>query len=281
VYAVSAAIALAVGVRVWRGRRNAQVVKAYLKVAEQVEYNCITVEPFFRYLYHLRGVISTRPKDEVLHFDSSPEKLLESYVKQEMRNADPDYQLLDERLSWRLKSSPSIEINLPATPWMNEFVRRLGHSKTGPGSVAAVVARLDEAIDCLRDLPRNIQIVPGISADGKVGVHLQERSKDQTRREYVQGYLVLAALWSLHSALLLTHGRTWEDVLANYERLILAFGPPVAGYALMRIAFWVRPVSQRPKQSQESLKSFLFHPLGDQHPAGEEMRAGVRAPAGR
>jgi hypothetical protein len=278
---MSAAIALGVGVRVWAGRRNARAVKAYLNVAEEVERNCITAEAFFRYLGHIRGVISTRSKDEVLHFDTAPEKLLESYVKQEIRNADPDYKLFDEALSCRLKSFPAVEISLPATPWMNAFVARMESSPHGPASVAAVVARLDQAIHCLRDLPLGIQVLPGISADGKVGVHLQERSKAQTRREYARGYLVLAALWSLHSALLLTHGRTWEDVLVDYERLILAFGPPVAGYVLMRIAFWVRPVSQRRQEPKGSLKSFLLHSLADQRPAGEEIRGEVRVSAGR
>lgn len=283
VYAVIAVTAAAVCFRLWMSRRNARVVKAYLRVFREVQNNCITAESFFRYLCHLKAVIATRSKDEVLQFDTSPEKLLESYVKQQMRNADPEYQLFDERLCWQLKTFPQTEINLPATPWMNEFVVRLEQTKNGPASVSMVVSRLDDAIDFVRDLPQEAQVVPGISTDGRVGVHLQDQPKSQARREYVRGYLVLAALWCLHAALLLTHGRTWAEVLAEPERLILAFGPPLGGYALMRIAFWVRPLSQRARQPEGALKGFMLHSLREDAPAGKEIRAGasMRASAGR
>ena len=280
VYLVILAIAVALGVRLWLSRRNSQVLKSYLRVFTQVQRNCITAESFFRYLCHLKAVLSTRSKDEMLHFETAPEKLLESYVKQQMRNADPEYKLFDERLCWQVKTFPATEINLPATPWMNEFVKRFEPPQGGPASVARVVSRLDEAIDCVRDLPQDIQVVPGISPDGSVGVHLQEQPKAQTRREYVQGYLILALLWCLHSALLLTHGRTWQEVFGDQERLILAFGPPLAGYALMRVAFWVRPVTQRAKQPEASLKYFLFHSLGENRARHDKIRQ-VRVSAGR
>lgn len=282
VYVVIAVLAMAVSVRLWLARRNAQVVRAYMRVFSTVQANCITAEPFFRHLCHLKAVLSTRPKDEVLHFDTAPEKLLESYVKQQMRNADPEYKLFDERLCWQLKTIPPTEINLPATPWMNEFVVSLGPPQPGPSSVASTVARLNEAIDCVRDLPHDIQVVPGVSADGRVGVHLQEPSKLRARRDYVRGYLVLAALWCLHSALLLAHGRTWGQLANDPERLILAFGPPLAGYALMRIAFWVRPVVQRVKEPEAvSLRSFLFQSLGDRPATAEKMHVDARVSAGR
>jgi hypothetical protein len=278
---VIAAAAAIVGFSVWMSRRNARTIRAYLRVFDEVQRDCITAEPFFRYLCHLKAVIATRSKDEVLHFETAPEKLLESYVKQLMRNADPEYKLFDERLCWQLKTFPPTRINLPATPWMNELVVRMDQPANGPASVSRVMSRLDDAIDCVRDLPRDIQVVPGLSADGKVGVHLQEQSKAAARREYARGYLVLAALWSLHSALLLTHGRTWAQVFAESERLILAFGPPLAGYALMRVAFWVRPVRQRASKTEGALQSFLVYSLGEKTPPGEEIRASMRASAGR
>jgi hypothetical protein len=283
VYAVVAVIAAAVCFRLWVSRRNARIVKTYLQVFSQVQSNCISAGPFFRYLCHLKAVIATRSKDEVLQFDTSPNKLLESYVKQQMRNADPEYKLFDERLCWQLKTIPPSEINLPATPWMNEFVMRLDHSGNGPGSVAMVVSRLDDAIDCVRDIPEEMQLVPGISADGKVGVHLGDQPASQARREYVRGYLVLAALWCLHSALLIAHGRTWADVLADPERLMLAFGPPLGGYLLMRIAFWVRPVRQRARQPQEAFRGFALHSLREDASASNKMHSGasMRASAGR
>ena len=283
VYTVIAVIAAAVCFRLWMSRRNARIVKAYLQVFHEVENNCITAEPFFRYLCHLKAVIATRSKDEVLHFDTSPEKLLESYVKQQMRNADPEYKLFDERLCWQLKTFPPAEINLPAPPWMNEFVMRVEQARNGPASVAMVVSRLDDAIDCVRDLPQEIQVVPGISTDGRVGVHLQDVPKSRARREYVQGFLVLASLWCLHAALLLTHGRTWAQVLAEPERLMLAFGPPLGGYALMRIAFWVRPLSQRARHPEGVFQGFALHSLREEAAAGKDIRAGasMRASAGR
>ena len=283
VYVVIAVIAAAVCFRLWMSRRNARIVKTYVHVLTEVQSNCITAESFFRYLCHLKAVIATRSKDEVLQFDTSPEKLLESYVKQQMRNADPEYKLFDERLCWQLKTFPPTEINLPATPWMNEFVMRLDPASNGPGSVSMVVSRLDDAIDCVRDLPQELQVVPGISADGKVGVHLGDQPTSRARREYVQGYLILAALWCLHSALLLTHGRTWAEVLAAPERLILAFGPPLGGYLLMRIAFWVRPLSQRAKQPDGAFMGFALHTLREEAAAGKDIRPGasMRASAGR
>jgi hypothetical protein len=264
-------------------RRNAQVIKAYLRVFDKVQSNCISAEPFFRYLCHLKAVIATRSKDEVLDFDTAPEKLLESYVKQQMRNADPEYKLFDERLCWQLKTFPPTEINLPATPWMNEFVMRLDQAQNGPASVSVVVARIDDAIDCVRDLPQDIQVVPGISADGRVGVHLQDQPKTQSRREYLQGYLILAVLWCLHSALLLTHGRTWAEVLAAPERIILALAPPLGGYVMMRIAFWVRPLSRRARQPEGVFQGFALHSLREEAPASKDIRAGasMRASAGR
>jgi hypothetical protein len=283
VYAVVALIAAAVCFRLWMSRRNARIVKTYLQVFQEVQGNCITAEPFFRYLCHLKAVIATRSKDEVLQFDTSPGKLLESYVKQQMRNADPEYKLFDERLCWQRKTFPPAEINLPATPWMNEFVMRLDQSRNGPASVSMVVSRLDDAIDCVRDLPQQLQVVPGISNDGKVGVHLEEQPRARVRREYVRGYLMLAALWCLHSALLLTHGRTWAEVLAAPERLILAFAPPLGGYVLMRIAFWVRPLSRRASQAEEAFQGFSLHSLRQEAPAADNIRAGasMRASAGR
>ncbi len=283
VYAVIAVTVAVVGFRLWMSRRNARIIKAYLRVFDEVQRNCISAEPFFRYLCHLKAVVSTRSKDEVLQFETAPEKLLESYVKQQMRNADPEYKLFDERLCWQLKTFPPTRINLPATPWMNEFVVRMDQPTNGPASVARVISRLDDAIGCVHDLPRDIQVVPGVSADGKVGVHLQQMDKAKARQEYVRGYLVLSALWCLHSALLLTHGRDWSQVMADSERLILAFGPPLAGYALMRIAFWVRPVTQRAAASEGDLKSFLVYSLRDKATAGNEIRAGasMRASAGR
>lgn len=283
VYAVIAVAAAAVCFRLWMSRRNARVVNAYLQVFHEVQGNCITAEPFFRYLCHLKAVIATRSKDEVLQFDTSPEKLLESYVKQQMRNADPEYKLFDERLCWQLKTFPPAQINLPATPWMNEFVMRLDQPSNGPASVSMVVSRLDDAIDFVRDVPQELQVVPGISADGRVGVHLGDQPKSRARREYVQGYLMLAALWCLHSALLLTHGRTWAEVLADPARLILAFGPPLGGYALMRIAFWVRPLSLRAKQPEAAFGGFALHSLREEAPASKDIRAGasMRASAGR
>jgi hypothetical protein len=277
---VIAAAAAIVGFRVWMSRRNARINKAYLGVFAEVQGHCITAEPFFRYLCHLKAVVATRSKDEVLHFDTAPEKLLESYVKQLMRNSDPEYKLFDERLCWQLKTFPPTRINLPATPWMNEFVMRMEQPANGPASVARVMSRLDDAVDCVRDLPREIQMVPGFSADGKVGVHLQEASKTAARQDYARGYLVLAALWCLHSALLLTHGRTWAQVFSESERLILAFGPPLAGYALMRVAFWVRPVTQRAPKTEGALQSFLVYSR-EKRAAGEEIRASMRASAGR
>jgi hypothetical protein len=71
--------------------------------------------------------------------------------------------------------------------------------------------------------------------------------------------------------------------MAESERLILAFGPPLAGYALLRIAFWVRPVTQRVPKAESDLKSFLVYSLRDEASAGKEIRAGasMRASAGR
>jgi hypothetical protein len=282
VYAVIAATSVVVGFRLWMSRRNARVVQAYLRVFDEVQSGFITAEQFFRYLCHLKAVIATRSKDEVLHFDTTPGQLLESYVKQQMRNADPEYKLFDERLCWQLKTFPPTRVNLPATPWMNEFVVRLDQPTNGPASVSRVVSRLDDAIDCVRDLPQEIQVVPGVSADGKVGVHLQGPSEAEAGQEYVRGYLVLSALWCLHSALLLTHGRSWSQLAAESERLILAFGPPLAGYALMRIAFWVRPAHRVPKTGTD-LKSLLVYSMGDKAAAGKEIRASasMRASAGR
>jgi len=283
VYAVIAVTAAAVCFRLWMSRRNARVVNTYLQVFQQVQGNCITAEPFFRYLCHLKAVIATRSKDEVLQFDTSPEKLLESYVKQQMRNADPEYKLFDERLCWQLKTFPPAQIDLPATPWMNEFVMRLDQPSNGPASVSMVVSRLDDAIDFVRDVPPELQVVPGISPDGRVGVHLGDQPKSRARREYLQGYLMLAALWCLHSALLLTHGRTWAEVLADPARLILAFGPPLGGYALMRIAFWVRPLTVRARQPEGAFGGFALHSLREDASAAKDIRAGasMRASAGR
>jgi hypothetical protein len=284
VYAVIALIAAALCFHLWMSRRNARIVKTYLDVFHQVQDNCISAEPFFRYLCHLKAVIGTRSKDEVLHFDTSPEKLLESHIKQQMRNADPEYKLFDERLCWQFKTFPPSKINLPATPWMNEFVVRMEQAKNGPASVAMVVSRLDDAIDCVRDLPRQMQVVPGISSDGRLGVHVQDQPQSRARRQYVRGYFVLAALWCLHSALLLSHGRTWAEVLGEPERLMLAFGPPLGGYILMRIAFWVRPLTQRERDADElAFRGFMLHTLREEFPAGPEMqpRASMRASAGR
>jgi hypothetical protein len=68
---------------------------------------------------------------------------------------------------------------------------------------------------------------------------------------------------------------------AESERLILAFGPPLAGYALMRIAFWVRPAHRVPKTGTD-LTSLLVYSMGDKT-AGQEIRTGasMRASAGR
>jgi hypothetical protein len=282
VYVVIAGIAAAVCFRLWMSRRNQRIIKRYLHVFREVQSNCITAEPFFRYLCHLKAVIATRSKDEVLHFDTSPEKLLESHLKQQMRNADPEYKLFDERLCWQFKTFPPSQIDLPATPWMNEFVLQLDHNSNGPAAVSKVVSRLDDAIDCVRDLPQELQGVPGISADGRLGVHLSDQSQSQARREYVRGYLMLALLWCLHSALLLSHGQTWAEVQADPVRLILAFGPPLSGYALMRIAFWVRPLSQRSREPEARFR-FALHSLREEASAGRDIRASasMRASVGR
>ncbi len=282
VYVVVALSAAAVCFRLWMNRRNERITQRYLHVFQEVQGSCITAEPFFRYLCHLKAVIATRSKDEVLQFDTSPKKLLESYVKQQMRNADPEYQLFDERLCWQIKTFPPTQIDLPATPWMNEFVMQLDQSKNGPAAVSMVVSRLDDAIDCVRDLPHELQMVPGISADGKMGVHLGTPPQSRARREYVQGYFVLALLWCLHSALLVSHGRTWADIQADPARLILAFGPPLGGYLLMRIAFWVRPLSKRSRAPEGSFR-FALHALREEAAAAKDLHAGasMRASAGR
>jgi hypothetical protein len=282
VYVVIVVIAAAVCFRLWMIRRNERIVKRYLYVFREVQSNCITTEPFLRYLCHLKAVIATRSKDEVLQFDSSPGKLLESYVKQQMRNADPDYKLFDERLCWQFKTFPPSEINLPATPWMNEFMLQLDPGRNGPASVAMVVSRLDDAIDCVRDLPPELQVIPGISADGKMGVHLGDPPQSRKQREYARGYLALASLWCLHSALLLSHGRTWAEMQADTARLFLAFGPPLGGYVLMRIAFWVRPLTQRSREPEGGFR-FALRALRKEAYASKDIRASasMRASAGR
>jgi hypothetical protein len=275
IYVLIAAIAVKVGLHLRAARRDARVRHKYLRVFEQVRRESVMTEPFIRYLVHLKSVIETRPAEEVLQFDTAPEKLLESFIKQQMRNADPEYKLFDERLDWLQNTRPPAQINLPATPWMNEFVLRLHPAKNEPAPVREVVGRLDEAIDCLRSLPEGVRLLAGASPNGRGGVYLGETSKISLRREHVRIYTMLAALWALHSALLLGHGRSWAEVAADRERLILALGPPLAGYLLMRLAYWVRPVAPAHKEAAGTLGSFLFQSSGQQNGSGEPAQAGA------
>lgn len=261
VFALIALVAFEVLRQAWVARRNARIQASYVAAFYEVQKRCITTQYFVRYLQHIKNVIATRPRNEVLKFDTTPGKLLESFLKQQLRNVDPEYRLFDERLAWSRQTTPASQIVLPATAWMNAYVARWTPKERGPTATEVVLSRLEEAIQCVQEIPRGLQLLPGVSPEGDMGIHLEKALPGGKKGSLKRGYLVLAILWTLHLAVVITHGKTWTDLLNNQANLILAFAPPLAGYVLLQLALWTRPSTKTAEQREARLHPYLFHSL--------------------
>jgi hypothetical protein len=246
----------------WIVRRNSKTQAVYRALFEAIQQRCIPSDYFLQYLMHLRRVISTRDRDEILQFDTSPASLLQQFVKQQLRNVDPEYKLFDERLSWIQPTWPATQVQLPATAWMNEYVASFSLNNHKPTAAAAVITRLDEAIDFLRGVPPEMQVLPGITLEGKLGVQIDEPSRILRATGLSRGYLMLASMWALHLGLVISHDKTWTEFFSSHVQLVLAFGPPAAAILLLRVAYWVRPARKRiPAQLAAQSRGYLFHSL--------------------
>ncbi len=246
----------------WSARKNTKVQSLYLAAFREVQRRCLTTEYFVHYLEHIKNVIATRDKNEVLQFDTAPNKLLESFLKQQLRNVDPEYKLFDERLAWLRQTIPSSQINLPATAWMNEYVGRWANRESKPAPTPVILSRLDETIEFVKKMPPEMQLLPGVSSDGRLGVHLERAAKGHKKRLSARGYFVLTALWTLHLGLVISHGKTWDQLFGDPAGLILTFGPPLVGFMFLQVAFWVKPMPKKAQQPAGTLSPYLFQSLG-------------------